>query len=165
MPTSSKCTSCHITNSDPDLHPRWIVNESPTEYIWNRVQNLTEAQRQAFFDLSFVGLPQNKNPEVDKEHLSLAIFETNAAAAGSGVGLFPRMARLNHGCSSAFNVVYSFREDEGVLLIHAMKPIARGSVRVPSSRCLYRFASRSEYDPQEVLTTYTDTKRPRSQRR
>ncbi|EAU85929.2 hypothetical protein CC1G_02952 [Coprinopsis cinerea okayama7 len=120
------------------------INTSPTEFIWEKVENLTENKKQAFFNLSFVGLAQNKNPEKDKKHLALAIFETNAVSAGSSVGIFPRMARLNHGCSSAFNAVYSWRGQEGVLLIHAIKDIARGS---------------------EVLTTYSDTKKPRDERR
>ena len=44
------------------------------------------------------------------------------------IGIFPRMARLNHGCSHAFNSVYSWREDEGVLTVHALKDIAVGEV-------------------------------------
>jgi hypothetical protein len=54
------------------------------------------------------------------------------------------MARLNHGCSAAINAVYSWREDEQVLVVHALKPIPRG---------------------RELLTTYMDTKRPRDERR
>ncbi|KAF5350822.1 hypothetical protein D9757_013544 [Collybiopsis confluens] len=54
------------------------------------------------------------------------------------------MARLNHACSSAFNVVYSWREKEGVLVVFALKNIGKG---------------------QELLTTYTDTKKSRDDRR
>lgn len=44
------------------------------------------------------------------------IFQTNAISAGQrGTGLFPRTARLNHGCSKAFTAVYSWREAESVL--------------------------------------------------
>jgi len=39
-------------------------------------------------------------------------FQTNAVAAGDGVGIFPTMARINHGCSSAFNAVYTWREKD-----------------------------------------------------
>lgn len=58
----------------------------------------------------------------------MAIFETNSVAAGNGVGIFPRMARINHACAKAFNSVYSWREEEGALHIYALKPIAKGEV-------------------------------------
>jgi len=95
-------------------------------------------------DLSFVPHARNPDPTQDVKHQALAIVETNAAVIADGIGIFPRMARLNHGCSSAFNAVYTWRETEGVLLIHALKSIARGS---------------------EVLTAYVQTNVPRSQRR
>jgi hypothetical protein len=41
----------------------------------------------------------------------LAKAQTNAIAAGDMVGIFPKTARLNHGCSSAFNAAYNW--DEG----------------------------------------------------
>jgi len=50
-------------------------------------------------------------------------------AAGENVGIFPRMARLNHGCSSAFNAVYSWREKEEALVIFALRNISKGDVR------------------------------------
>jgi hypothetical protein len=104
------------------------VRVSPTDFIWDQVKVLSDDKKGAFFNLSYVGFPAGKDPAKDKKELALAIFETNAVAAGPHVGLFPRMARLNHGCSSAFNAVYSWRANEGVLVIHALKPIARGSV-------------------------------------
>ncbi|CDO76092.1 hypothetical protein BN946_scf184649.g18 [Trametes cinnabarina] len=104
-------------------------------------------QRAAFYNLSYVNLPTGLTPDSDayNEQLALAIFQTNAVAAGrQGVGIFPRMARLNHGCSRAFDVVYTWRDDEGALVVHALKPIRAG---------------------EELLTTYTNTKRPRHVRR
>lgn len=62
--------------------------------------------------------------------MALAIFQTNAVAAGADVGLFPRMARLNHGCSRAFNVVYSWRDQEGVLVVYALRTIKKGAVGI-----------------------------------
>ncbi|KAL1736883.1 hypothetical protein EV714DRAFT_279392 [Schizophyllum commune] len=103
--------------------------------------------RAAFFNLSYVGLPDDFDPASDAAAHALAIFQTNAVAAGDMVGIFPRMARLNHGCVRAFNSVYSWREREGALVVHALKPIAKGE--------------RS----QELLTTYFDTKRARDDRR
>jgi hypothetical protein len=90
--------------------------------------NLTSAQRRALFSLSYVKAP----PSPSTAELALAIFQTNAVAAGSNaVGLFPRMARLNHGCARSFNSVYSWREDEGVLVVHALKSISEGEVCYP----------------------------------
>lgn len=62
--------------------------------------------------------------------VALAIFQTNAVATGDAVGLFPTMARLNHGCSSAFNVVYTWREQEGVIVVHIIRPVKKGDVRI-----------------------------------
>lgn len=67
-------------------------------------------------------------PENHPDEVALAIFQTNAVAAGDGVGIFPRMARLNHGCSSAFNVVYTWREWEKALVVYALKNIRKGEV-------------------------------------
>jgi len=80
------------------------------------------------------------------EDVALSIFQTNSVSAGqNSVGIFPRMARLNHGCSSAFNVVsslvacflckklnvnkvYSWRPRDHVLVVHALKNITAGEV-------------------------------------
>ena len=63
----------------------------------------------------FDGLSHHAEPDAAEERLPLVKFQTNAMAAGNNVGLFPRTARMNHGCSSAFNAVYTWREDEQVL--------------------------------------------------
>ncbi|KAA1479529.1 SET domain-containing protein [Dentipellis sp. KUC8613] len=120
------------------------VSSSPAELILNMVRGLSPEQSEAFYNLSYVHLHPGLRPEVRAANVPLAIFQTNAVAAGSGVGLFPNMARLNHGCSFAFNVVYSWREDKGVLMVYALKDIRKG---------------------EELLTTYTDTKRSRDERR
>jgi hypothetical protein len=55
-------------------------------------------------------------PNVSALDIPFEIFQTNAISAGQrGTGLFPRTARLNHGCSKAFGAVYSWRDAEGVL--------------------------------------------------
>ncbi|KAJ7465322.1 hypothetical protein FB451DRAFT_1352778 [Mycena latifolia] len=105
------------------------TSESPTALISRLLQNVAPEGQDAFLNLSYK---------------SLAIFQTNAVAAGDGVGIFPRMARINHGCSSAFNVVYTWRERDQALFVHALRNIPKG---------------------QELLTTYTDTKRTRKDRR
>ncbi|RDB17815.1 SET domain-containing protein 5 [Hypsizygus marmoreus] len=120
------------------------ISTSPIALIAKLLREADASGRQAFLDLSYVNFPEDVDPEEHPDSVALAIFETNAVAAGDGVGIFPRMARLNHGCSSAFNVVYNWRDKEGVLVVHALKSIKKG---------------------EELLTTYFDTKRPRVERR
>lgn len=104
---------------------------SPGAMILSSLAALTPVQRGAFYNLSHVnfngaqfapGTPQYH------EELALAITQTNAVQAGDRSGIFPRMARMNHGCSNAFNAVYNWRADEGVIVVHALKPINRGQV-------------------------------------
>ena len=131
-------------------HATWLnhsaVSTSPSQLIWELVQQLSPDQVASFHNLSHVNLPENLPPDSEEflKELQLAIFETNAVAAGSNVGLFPRMARLNHGCSGAFNSVYSWREREGVLVVHALKDIKKGD---------------------ELLTAYFGTRQARDERR
>ncbi|TFK40697.1 hypothetical protein BDQ12DRAFT_601150, partial [Crucibulum laeve] len=120
------------------------TTSSPSAFIARSVSQLTRRQQDAFLNLSYVNFPKYLDPKRHPDEVALAIFQTNAVSAGEGVGIFPRMARLNHGCSSAFNVVYTWREREGALVIHALQSIRKG---------------------EELLTTYTNTKRPRDQRR
>ncbi|KAI0284005.1 hypothetical protein BGY98DRAFT_1093641 [Russula aff. rugulosa BPL654] len=124
----------------------YSINTSPSQFIWELVQQLTPDQVASFHNLSHVNLPENLSPDSEEflKELQLAIFETNAVAAGSNVGLFPRMARLNHGCSGAFNSVYSWREREGALVVHALKDIREGD---------------------ELLTVYFGTRQTRDKRR
>lgn len=120
------------------------VTSSPSALISRLLDQASPSGREAFLNLSYVNFPEHLNPDNHPDEVALAIFETNAVAAGNDVGIFPRMARLNHGCSSAFNVVYSWREREGGIVVHALKSIPKG---------------------EELLTTYTNTKRPRDERR
>ena len=120
------------------------VTVSPSQLILDLVQRLEPEQAASFYNLSHVNLPQNLSPEESTEQLPLAIFQTNAVAAGPDVGLFPIMARLNHGCSHAFNSVYSWREREGALVVHALKDIKKD---------------------EELLTAYFKTQQTRDERR
>ncbi|CAA7261438.1 unnamed protein product [Cyclocybe aegerita] len=120
------------------------INASPPKFIYGELHKLPPEGQQAFLNLSYVNFPQGLDPEDHPEEVALATFQTNAVSAGENVGLFPRMARINHGCSSAFNVVYNWREWEGQLVVHALKDIPKGK---------------------ELLATYTNTKRPRDERR
>lgn len=108
---------------------------------------LGKNERAALFNLSYVRLPPNlskDDPDYDAQ-VALAITQTNGISAGTrGVGVFPNVSRMNHGCSSAFNAVYSWREKDQKLVVYAIRPIKQG---------------------QEVLTAYFDTRRPRHERR
>ncbi|KAJ7366577.1 hypothetical protein DFH08DRAFT_834857 [Mycena albidolilacea] len=120
------------------------TSESPTALISRLLAAADPVGRAAFLKLSYVHFPEGLDPESNPAEVALAIFQTNAVAAGDQAGVFPRMARLNHGCSRAFNVVYTWREREQQLFVHALRNISWG---------------------QELLTTYTDTKRTRRERR
>lgn len=104
------------------------VTSSPSALISQLLREASPQDRETFLNLSYVKLPKNLKPEDHPDEVALAIFQTNAVAAGGDVGIFPRMTRLNHGCSSAFNVVYNWREREGALVVHALRPIQKGEV-------------------------------------
>ena len=107
----------------------WLAEQSPTALIYEALGTLNESQIEMFSDLSYI--PPEGDFETGEEYayqIPLAIVQTNAVTAGEGVGVFPHMARLNHGCSSAFSAVYSWREDEGVIVVHAIKSIKKGEV-------------------------------------
>jgi hypothetical protein len=106
------------------------ASSSPTALIAGYLAKLNKEQQAAFFNLSYVHFPQYLDPDKNRDEVALAIFQTNSVAAGDGPGIFPRMARLNHGCSSAFNAVYMWRENEKALYVHALKNIREGEVGV-----------------------------------
>ena len=123
------------------------VSVPPAELVGKTLPTLSESQRAALFNLSYVGLPPNiskDDPDYEAQ-VALAITHTNGIAAGvRGVGVFPNISRMNHGCSRAFNAAYSWREREQKMVVYAIRPIKQG---------------------QEILTAYFDTRRPRSERR
>lgn len=115
-----------------------LVTTSPTALITRHLSLLTPYEHAQFYNLSYVNFPPDLDPENDFAELALAIFQTNAVSTGvNSVGIFPRMARLNHGCSSAFNVVYTWREKEGMLMVHAIRDIQKGEVRCLLIWCMY----------------------------
>ena len=107
------------------------VQGSPTAAVHRGLSKLNPEQLNNFHNLSYIEPTGGFNLEEEHGHqVALAIFQTNAVSAGGASGLFPRMARLNHGCAGAFTAVYSWREGEGVIVVHAIKPIKKGEVRV-----------------------------------
>ncbi|KAF8496101.1 hypothetical protein JB92DRAFT_2991416 [Gautieria morchelliformis] len=117
------------------------ISGSPTQLINSHLGSLSEEQQTAFLELSYVDM----GSDIPEENIPLSIFQTNGISAGeSGVGIFPKTARLNHACSAGFNSVYTWREKEKLLVVHALKEIQAG---------------------EELLTTYFDTKKSRDERR
>lgn len=107
-----------------------VTTHSPGASLLTSLAALTPNQRELFYNLSYIDLPSEIRPgsEAYNDLLALNIFQTNAVSAGNGAGLFPRMARLNHGCSGAFNAIYTWRGKEHVLVVYALKPIRKGQV-------------------------------------
>ena len=123
------------------------VSVPPAKLMGKILSTLSKSEQVALFDLSYVRLPPNLS-EDDSDYdaqVALAITQTNGIAAGvRGVGVFPNVSRMNHGCSSAFNAVYSWREKEQKMAVYVIRPVKQG---------------------QEILTAYFDTRRPRDERR
>ena len=123
------------------------VSVPPAELMGKVLPTLSKSELAALFNLSYVRLPPNiskDDPDYDAQ-VALAITQTNGIGAGArGVGVFPNISRMNHGCSRAFNAVYSWREKEQKMVVYAISPIKQG---------------------QEILTAYFDTRRPRHERR
>lgn len=131
--------SCHQVVSCYTTGMRWcwtgiIVKTSPADFILEQVKKLGRKERKAFLSLSYVNFPSHLDARVYPEEVALAIFKSNSVIAGETVGIFPRMARMNHGCSSAFNAVYSWREKEEALFTFALRNISKGDVG--KFRCL-----------------------------
>jgi len=106
----------------------FAVSSSPSVFIAGSLAKLSGNEQEAFFNLSNVNFPQD--PDEHPNEVGLGIFQKNAVAAGDGVGIFPTMARINHGCSSTFDGIYTWREKEGTLYGHALKAIGRGEFSV-----------------------------------
>jgi len=120
----------------------------PSEYILEQVERLDEEERKTFMSFSYrTTLPGSSGQEmlvIPESVIPLAIVRANSFDIGSGmVAVFHDATRMNHACAGAFNVVYSWREAEDRLYVHAVRDIKQG---------------------EEILTTYINTKKPRSER-
>ena len=115
------------------------MTSEASAFVYSRLQALSAEDQILFLNLSYVHLPENIGKERLPGEIALAIFQTNAVAAGSDVGIFPTMARINHGCASAFNVVYHWREEEKCLVVHALKNVRKGEVSQSPRRQNFRY--------------------------
>ncbi|KAK1220594.1 hypothetical protein PQX77_016646 [Marasmius sp. AFHP31] len=129
----------------------------PESLLTPILQNLTSAQSKALFSLSYTRLKTEKDEKVNldtktqtpRERYLLAegIVTNNAVGiirdGQRTLGVFPRMARLNHGCASAYNLAYGWRAEEEELRVYALKEIKEGD---------------------ELLISYIDSRQPREGR-
>ncbi|KAF8584696.1 SET domain-containing protein [Ramaria rubella] len=121
--------------------PLFIVRARTFEdlgsHIRSTVSGLNITSRSSFLELSHP-LKYNSSDKL------LAIFQTNSVKMRDDqMGVFPLTSRINHGCSKAFNSVNSWRGEEEILVVHALRHIKKG---------------------EEILREYVDTKRPRKTR-
>ena len=115
--------------------PSELRGISPYDLLMEELSLLTPEEREEFWNLSYVRyVPHGEAEDGRDAGKALAIFQTNAVSAGENkVGLFPRMARMNHACGGpkGFNAIYSFRPQEGthgggILYVHALRNISAG---------------------------------------
>jgi SET domain-containing protein len=75
------------------------------------------------------------------------IIQNNGVALWKGgkphLGVFPRMARINHACAGAFNMMFSWREAEEELRVYAIKDVKQG---------------------EELTITYIESRKPKDER-
>ncbi|KAH8822137.1 hypothetical protein DL96DRAFT_1620305 [Flagelloscypha sp. PMI_526] len=120
-----------------------VPTEISKDYLTTTYYNWTQSQKQTFLSLTYTpheGDNITSTPTTSEELLALleAIFRNNAVGLKLGwLGLFPRMARLNHACAGAFNVM------KAELRVYAIKDIKKG---------------------EELLTTYIDSRKTREDR-
>ena len=136
---------------------------SPSALLRSAVEALSPSEQGVYFSLSSASARDTSQDSRGDQRI-MAIFQTNAIAAGANAAIFPTVARINHGCSASFNAVYSWRATEGALVVHALKPIKVGQVSLLRSSMQFKTKEVMTLTMQEILTTYTDTKRPRSER-
>ncbi|KIJ54846.1 hypothetical protein M422DRAFT_24744 [Sphaerobolus stellatus SS14] len=97
-----------------------LFNTSVEDHLTKVLQSLNATQRDTFYELYKPSKARANTSNVE------AIFHANSVIVGMGSGIIPTIARINHGCASAFNSVYHYRADEEVGVVHALKPIKKG---------------------------------------
>ena len=97
---------------------------SPSAEIMNALNALSITEKPTYF-----GLPHNEfklGEDASQEALALNIWEANAVHAGPTSSIFVDPAFITHSCSP--NADYFYREDIDALVVHAVKPIAKGEL-------------------------------------
>jgi hypothetical protein len=126
------------------------------DHIDEHFDKWTPRHAKALMDLSWSRIKTNDTINLDpatqskeeRYYLAEAIIQNNGVGMKTkgkvSLGVFPRMARLNHACAGEQNTAYGWREDLGELRVYALKDIKKGS---------------------ELLIAYTETRKPREERR
>jgi len=106
-----------ITDKPLIVLPQQVVGDT-AEIVANELAKLTKEQKATYFGLA------NSNLHDDP---GVSIFQTNAVSVGPGKGgVCPKMARLNHACLGGVNSMYSFQENTGNIVVHALRDIQEG---------------------------------------
>ncbi|KAG8895891.1 hypothetical protein FRC01_012142, partial [Tulasnella sp. 417] len=106
------------------------------QYLKDKVSTLTADQRAEYMALWY-------EPETPKQDVLRAIFMANSYSTHDSMAVFPKAARMNHGCAGASNVAYSWRQGERRFYLHALRDVPKG---------------------EELLSAYLDPKMTRSER-
>ncbi|KAG0143817.1 hypothetical protein CROQUDRAFT_660797 [Cronartium quercuum f. sp. fusiforme G11] len=118
-----------LIKEKPLLHlkPKGLAMKENEVELGKMVQDLCGEDRSRFLTLSNAWLDTSAQEDGPLTRY-MGILQTNAIAAGSdrGLGIFPSVSRLNHGCGSAANAVYHWREAAGVIVVHSARTIAAG---------------------------------------
>jgi hypothetical protein len=97
------------------LNEKITVETLPIPFLKDKLSNISATQREAYMALSHHATNKESVDQFTDDKI-FSIFQTNAISTNPGeVGIFPLTARMNHACVSAFNTVFNWREEEGVL--------------------------------------------------
>ncbi|KAF2249114.1 SET domain-containing protein [Trematosphaeria pertusa] len=94
-----------------------------TKLVRQEFERLSPAEQSEVLGLTYHTQPGEKEKE-DKDEVLGLIFRTNAYNTGSSIGLFPKIARINHSCRP--NAAYYWSEKLNRRIIYASRPILRG---------------------------------------
>ncbi|KAH8830113.1 hypothetical protein DL96DRAFT_1591655 [Flagelloscypha sp. PMI_526] len=142
-----------------------IIQEHPVLLLPNRLplpelpialKQLPQKSLRALLELSHCAAPGlvsisdiDTQSEEDRIEMTMSIMNSNAFGLGNDnmLGVFPRVARINHACVGAINLIYHYQEREdgspGEIWVRAIKPIKAG---------------------EELALYYMDTRFPRAER-
>lgn len=95
---------------------------SPTVDILNAINKLSATDKEAYFNLPYNAF--KLEDDASQEAMAINIWEANAVHAGATSSIFVDPAYIQHSCLP--NADYFYREDISALVVHAVRPIAKG---------------------------------------
>lgn len=101
---------CAAISSSADARdPLLIVEENPIQtrkFLKDKMSSFTADQRAEYMSLWY-------EPATSTQDVLRAILMANSYSTHDSLAVFPKAARMNHGCAGASNVAYSWRKGEG----------------------------------------------------